>query len=192
MNPLKIAVIIGSTRSDRFGEKPSHWIFEEAKKLPDTEVKILDLKDHMLPFFDGMPPSMVKDGNYGNPAVNAWAKEIAWADAYIIVTPEYSHGPSAVLKNALDSIYAEWHNKAVGFVAYGSVGGARAVEQLRQVCVELHMASTRTAVHIPGNVVFGSGWNEEVATHMAKPAGEMLGQLVWWGNALKTAREQSK
>lgn len=188
--PLKIAVILGSTRQNRFGEKPAQWIFEEAKKLKDAEVQLFDLKEANLPFFDGNSPSMVKDGNYGNEVVNAWAKKVAWADAFVIVTPEYNHGPNAAVKNALDVIFAEWNNKSVGFVSYGSVGGARAVEQLRQVAGELMMADVRAAVHIPGNITFGGpdAWKPTEDQSLMRAAQTMLSQVVSWGTALKTLR----
>jgi NAD(P)H-dependent FMN reductase len=189
--PLKIAVILGSTRPNRFGEKPVQWILDEVKKLKDVEATFLDLRDHPLPFFDqGSSPSGVKDGNYGNPAVNAWAKEIAGADAFVMVSPEYNHSTSAVLKNALDSVYAEWNNKAVGFVSYGGVGGARAVEHLRGIAVELQMAPVRNAVHIPGSVVWGGTWKPLEDQSLMKQSHGMLVQLQWWGNALKAAREK--
>lgn len=187
---LKIAVIIGSTRPNRFSEHPAKWIFEEVKKLPDVEAELLDLRDWPLPFYDEpASPSGIKDGNYPNPLVKKWAAKIAAADAFVIVTPEYNHGYPAVLKNALDHVYAEWNRKAVGFVSYGSVGGGRVVEQLREVAVELQMASTRAAVHIPGSVVFsGKPWDSDVEANHKNSADTMLSQLVWWGNALKAAR----
>lgn len=192
---LRIAVIVGSVRSGRFADKPARWIAQQAAKLPGVEVDVHDLLEHPLPFFDRpMSPGMSAPGEYGSEIANAWAKKIAAADAYIIVTPEYNHGPSAVIKNALDTVYHEWQRKPVGFVSYGSVGGARAVEQLRQVAVELHMASVRDSVHIPGNVLFPilmgkAEWNAEVEEKLKESAEKMLSQLTWWANALKAARE---
>lgn len=189
MDTLKLLVILGSTRPNRFGEHPAKWIVEQAKKLPDVEVTFADLRDHPLPFFNQpISPSMVKDGNYGDEAVNAWSKIVAAADAYVMVSPEYNHSPSAVLKNALDVINVEWHDKSVGFVSYGSVGGARAIEHLRSIAIELQMAPVRTAVHIPGNVVFGTGWNADAEAAMQNAASGMLAQVVRWGRALKTVR----
>jgi len=197
MSPLKISVIIGSTRPNRFSDKPAHWIAEEAKKLEGVEVEVLDLRDYKMPFYDEpVSPSGIKDGAYADEIVRKWAEKIKAADAYIIVSPEYNHSTSAVLKNALDHVYSEWNNKAVSFVSYGSVGGARAVEHLRQIAVELHMASTRQAVHIPGSVVFpiafgGAPWTAEIEASLKESADIMLKQLVWWGKALKNAREQN-
>src|SRR6185369_6675256 len=70
-------------------------------------------------------------------------------DAFIFVTPEYNYGTSAVLKNAIDWVYPEWHRKAAGFVSYGSAMGTRSVQQLRETAIELQLAPIRTSVHIP-------------------------------------------
>ncbi len=159
----KIKIILGSTRPNRVSEKLVPWINEN---LADkgTELEVLDLRNYPMPFYDQpMPPSLVKDGQYGNEMVRAWASKIKEADAFLIVSPEYNHGYSAVLKNALDSVYAEWNGKPIAFVSYGSVGGARAVEQLRQVAIELQMLPIRSAVHIP------SPWNFLDETGAFKP-----------------------
>jgi NAD(P)H-dependent FMN reductase len=193
--PLTIAVITGSVRPNRFNDKPAQWIAELAAKLPDVEVEFLDVKDYDLPFYDEpMGPSMLNK-QYSHDSVKAWSQKIEKADAYIIVTPEYNHSTSAVLKNALDAIFPEWNNKPVGFVSYGSVGGARAVEHLRLIAVELMMAPIRNAVHIPGHKFFPilmgqAEWKPEEDESLMKAAHAMLEQLVWWTKALKHAREQ--
>ena len=109
-----------------------------------------------------------------------------------MVTPEYNHGTSGVLKNALDWVYQEWNNKPVAFVSYGGVGGARAVEQLRLNTIELQMAPIRTAVHIPGEqyfqVLFGKMDAKELFASVSKQAEGMITQLLWWTKALKNAR----
>ena len=109
-----------------------------------------------------------------------------------MVTPEYNHGPSAVLKNAFDYAYKEFIRKPIGFVGYGGVGAARAVEQLRLVAVELQMAPVRNAVHI-GMVEFMGVWQQgksfEDFPHLAQAATGLLDDMAWWAKALKTARE---
>lgn len=191
---LKIKIILGSTRPNRFSDKPGRWVYEEAKKKDSVEAELLDLRDYPLPFFDEpMSPSMIKDGAYSNEIARKWAAKIREADAFIIVTPEYNHSTSGVLKNAMDYIYAEWNNKPVGFVAYGGVGGARAVEHLRGVAVELQMAPIRNTVHIPQhwNLLDENG---ELKAGALGPfqgsAAALLNQLLWWAEALKIAREQ--
>jgi NAD(P)H-dependent FMN reductase len=194
--PLRISVIIGSTRPNRFSEKPAQWIFEELKKRDSVEAELLDLRDYPLPLYDQpKSPSGVQDGKYGNDVADKFAAKIGASDSFIIVTPEYNHSTSAVLKNALDFIYKEWNNKAVSFVAYGSVGGARAVEHLRGIAIELQMAPIRQSVHIPGSIQFPimagkAEWNPTADASLMKAADSMITQLLWWTKALKAARKQ--
>lgn len=190
---LKVKVILGSTRQNRFSDKSGVWIVEEAKKKEGVDVELLDLRDYPFPFYnEPTSPAMVKDGAYPNDIVRKWAAKIREADAFIVIAPEYNHGIPGVLKNALDSVYAEWNNKPIGFVAHGSVGGARSVEQLRGVVVELQMAPIRNAVHIPQpwNLLDENGNLKDGALDpFKKSAGAFLDQLIWWAKALKTARE---
>lgn len=190
MSSLNIAVIIGSTRPNRFSEKPAQWIFEEAKKKADWHVELIDLRDWPLPFYDQpKSPSGVQDGNYPTELATKFAAKIASFDAFIIVSPEYNHSFSAVLKNALDTIYKEWNNKAVCFVSYGSVAGARAIEHLRLVAIELQMAPIRQSIHIPGSYPFGqTPWEPASDASLMRAADTMLTQLEWWAHALKNAR----
>lgn len=191
---IKIAVIAGSTRQNRFSDKPALWIAEEAKKIEGVDAELLDLRDWPLPFYDEPAGPTHLNGNYSNDLAKKWAAKIGEADAFIMVTPEYNHGTSAVLKNALDYVYSEWNNKPVAFISYGSVGGARAVEQLRQVAVELEMAPIRNAIHIPGSKFFPilmgeAQWSPEEDESLMKSAGMLLDQLLWWAKALKAARD---
>jgi NAD(P)H-dependent FMN reductase len=149
--PLNIQVILGSTRQGRFGDKPAHYVLGELQKRADVRAELVDLMDWPLPFFDH-PVSPMR-AKITEPAIVAkWAAKVGEADGYVIVTPEYNHGYPAVLKNALDWVYTEWTKKPVGFVGYGSTGGARAIEQLRQVVIELEMVPIREALHIPIDV----------------------------------------
>ncbi|MBI3046663.1 MAG: NAD(P)H-dependent oxidoreductase [Candidatus Harrisonbacteria bacterium] len=195
MDNLKIKIILGSTRQSRFSDKPGAWILAEASKKEEVSAELLDLRDYPMPFYDdSVSPAMIKDGAYSNEVVKKWAVKIKDADAFIIVTPEYNHGISGVLKNALDSVYAEWNNKPVCFVSYGSVGGARSVEQLRLVTIELQMAPVRNAVHImggPWNLLEENGKLKSGAFDPYQKSVEgMLNQLLWWARALKSARKQ--
>lgn len=200
INPIKIKIIIGSTRQGRFSEKPAQWIFEEAKKLEDVEVELLDLRDYNMPFFDSpISPSMAQ-GKYENEVVRKWSEKINDGDAFIVVTPEYNHGYPAVLKNAMDVIYPEWNRKPIGFVSYGSAMGARSVEQLRQVAVELQMAPIRHAIHIPNDIFFaammgkspeGPEMFESIRKGpMGDPVEKFFNDLLWWARALKSARSK--
>src|SRR5215204_6021385 len=141
---LKVAVILGSTRPGRNGEAVSQWIYEIAKKRSDADFELVDIKDFNLPLLDEpVPPSM---GQYSQEHTRTWSAKIDSFDAYVFVTAEYNHGIPGALKNAIDFLFAEWNNKAAGFVSYGSVGGARAVEHLRGVLAEVQIATVRNQV----------------------------------------------
>lgn len=187
---IKIQVILGSTRQNRFGDKPAKWIVDELKKNKEVDVELIDLRDVKLPFFDEPVSPLTSGGKYVLPEGAVWAKKIGEADGYIWVTPEYNHGYSSVLKNAIDYVYNEWNKKPVTFVAYGVLGGARAVEQLRQVAVELQMAPIRAAVHIPAYwTLLDENGNLKTET-LQDSANIMIEQLIWWTKTLKEAREE--
>ncbi len=190
--PLHIKVIAGSTREGRFSDQAATWIKEEIKKQEGILVEVLDLRDYEMPFFNEPISPGYKQEPYKNEAVARFTKKIAEGDAFVIVTPEYNHGTSGVLKNALDWVYQEWNNKPVAFVSYGGVGGARAVEQLRLTAIELQMAPIRNAVHIPGEqyfpVLFGKIEFRDLFTVLANQSDIMIPQLLWWARTLKNAR----
>jgi NAD(P)H-dependent FMN reductase len=126
---LKIAIIIGTTRPNRKSESVARWVYDIACKRQDTQFELVDLRDYNLPIFD--EPNVPSRRQYTKQYTNVWSEKIASFDAYVFVTGEYNHGIPGVLKNAIDYLWYEWHDKAAGFVSYGTVGGARAVEQLR-------------------------------------------------------------
>jgi NAD(P)H-dependent FMN reductase len=187
VSKLNIKLIVGSTRENRFSEKPSEWMYALAKARADIELELLDLRDYPLPFFEeALPPGFAKD-NYSNPQILRWREKVREADGFIICSPEYNHGYPAVLKNALDTVYHAWSRKAVAFVSWGGAGGARGVEQLRLVAIELDMAPTRFAVHIP-NPWFIKDVAEIDTEPNRQAAAALLDNLVWWAGALRAAR----
>ena len=101
---IKLQVIIGSTRQNRYSDKPAHWLMDELKNYDPVEAELIDLRDYPLPFFDEPMSPMFVNGNYSNPEVKAWSEKIKAADAYVMITPEYNHGYTAVLKNAIDHL----------------------------------------------------------------------------------------
>lgn len=141
-----------------------------------------------MPLLDEpVPPTMHQ---YRNEHTQKWAAKIAPFDAYVLVTPEYNHGTSGALKNALDYLYQEWNNKAVGFIGYGSIGGTRAVEQLRLIVGELQMADVRNQVMLSLRSDFENMSVFKPASHQEKSLGAMLDQVVSWGSALQTLRQR--
>ncbi len=193
MSKPKIAVILGSTRPTRFADIPAKWILDQANARGDLTAELVDLRDFPLPLFDEVASNAWAPSQ--NEVAVAWQKKIGSYDGYIFVVAEYNHSITGALKNALDQAYVEWNKKAFGAIAYGGVGGARALEHLRGIGVELQMASTRSAVHIGGGDFFkvhpgfgGSGNLADIEGSIAAGAKAMLDELVWWTNATKAAR----
>lgn len=183
---VKLAIILGSTRPERNGEAVARWFQKIAEQRSDAEFEYIDLRDVDLPFLDEpVPPSM---GQYSKEHTKRWAETIRRFDGFVFITPEYNHGSSAVLKNALDYLYAEWNNKAAGFVSYGSVGGARAVEQLRLVMGELQVADVRNQVMLSLFTDFENMSDFKPQPLQEKAAHGMLDQLVAWSEAMKRLR----
>jgi NAD(P)H-dependent FMN reductase len=184
---IKIGIIIGSTRPGRSAEAVAKWVYELASKRNDAEYELVDIKDFNLPLLDEPIPASM--GQYMHSHTKAWAEKIKSLDAFVFVTGEYNHSLPAALKNALDYLYAEWNNKAAGFVSYGSVGGARAVEQLRLIMGELQVADVRTQVLLSLFTDFENFSVFKPAAMHENNLNAMLDQLIGWGTALKAIRK---
>src|SRR5882762_4407559 len=185
----KIAVIISTTRATRFGERPAKWIYDLASARADMNVELIDLREYPMPFFD--EPASNAWVPSKNEVAQRWQKKVAEFDGYIFVTAEYNRGVPAVLKNALDYAYPEWNKKPAAFVGYGSVGAARAIEQLRLIAVELQMAPTRTGVHIQGADFMAAlmqGKDLKELSYLEQNSKTMLDELQWWASALMVGR----
>ncbi len=186
MAKVKIAVIVSTTRAARFGHKPAQWIAAIASQRDDMVVEVVDLREYPMPFFDEVASNAWVPSQ--NEVAQRWQKKVGEFDGYIFVSAEYNRGVPAVLKNALDYAYPEWNNKPAAFVGYGSVGAARAIEQLRLIAIELQMAPIRTGVHIQGAdfmAVWKGGKDIAELSYLPQNATDMLDQLAWWNNALR-------
>ncbi len=186
---LRVAVIVGSVRPGRNGESVAKWVYEIAKQRSDISVELVDLMEFNLPILDEPIPSAAHQ--YSKAHTKAWSDRIASFDAYVVVTAEYQHGIPGGLKNALDYLHDEWHNKVVGFVSYGSAGGVRAVEQLRLVFAELEVATVRAQVFFSLLTEFENRRTFKPSPDKVDQVKRLLGQLVSWGTAFKGLREQS-
>ncbi|MGO4832442.1 NADPH-dependent FMN reductase [Rhizobiaceae sp. 2RAB30] len=193
MSTPRIGIVIGTTRETRFADKPAQWIAGLTRAHSELDAEVIDLRDYPLPFFEeatapayAPPPSTV---------ARHWAAKIADMDGYIFVTGEYNRSIPGVLKNALDYAYREFNRKPAAFVAYGGVGGARAVEQLRLICAELQLASMRNAVHIgmePYLAISNGAKTIDDYDFLKSSASAMHDELAWWARALMTARNAGK
>ncbi|AYY12562.1 NADPH-dependent oxidoreductase [Actinobacteria bacterium YIM 96077] len=181
--PLRLTVIIGSTRVGRFGPTAAEWFAERARRRSDVDVSVVDLAECWLPDVlnhDDQPPRPVRE-------LAPWLGD---ADAFVMVTPEYNHSYPAALKNAIDWYFDEWRAKPIGYVSYGGVaGGLRAVEALRLVFNELHATSVRTTVSFTNYPeVFDHDGQPIEPKRYEQAADEMIDELIWWGDALRRQR----
>ena len=187
---IKIAVIVGSTRPGRKAEDVARWVMDIATLRSDAVFDLVDIEDFKLPLLDEeVPPSM---GQYAKEHTKAWAAAIAGFDGFVFVTPEYNHGTSGALKNAIDFLYAEWNNKAAGFVGYGSAGAARAVESLRLVMGELMVADVRAQVLLSLFSDFEHYKTFNPGQHHEQAVTTMLDQVVAWSGAMQALRQRQQ
>lgn len=188
VDPVHVAVIVASTREGRIAGTVAEWFLGRARRRTDLRIDPIDLAGTPLP---GRLPARRPRGGDHPDGIRPFAERLARADGFVVITPEYNHGYPGTLKNALDLVNAEWRAKPMGFVSYGGpAGGVRAVEQLRQVAVELHLVPLRDAVAIPmARSAFGDGGAPaDPDGFIADSLETMLGRLVWWSRALAAAR----
>jgi NAD(P)H-dependent FMN reductase len=193
MSKPKIALIVGSTRKVRFADLPTAWIKAQAEARGDLDIEVVDLRDYPMPLFDEMASNAYVPTQ--DPIAQKWQAKLAGFDGYIFVVAEYNHSITGALKNALDQAYVEWAKKPMGAIAYGSMGGARALEHLRMIAVELQMVPVRNAVHIGGGDFWkvhpgmgGSGNLGDIEGAIAPSATAMLDDMAWWAKATMAAR----
>lgn len=187
---IDIAIIVGSTRPGRRAVPIANWIHGIASKRGDARFQLVDILDFDLPLLDEPAPAMT--GKYAQQHTRNWAAKIDFFDAFIFIAPEYNHGMSASLKNAIDFLYKEWNNKAAGLVGYGAGEGARVVEQLRLVMAEMQVATVRAQVGLSLFTDFENFHTFKPAPHREAAVTPMLDQLIAWGMALRAMRLKQK
>ena len=187
----KVLVLVGSSRPGTRSGLIAEWFKTQTAKRSDLTFEFVDVASLQLPLYN--EPEHPLTGNYKHEYTKAWSKQVATADAFVIITPEYNHGYPAVLKNALDYLFHEWRHKPIGFVGYGSNGGVRAVEQLRQVVCNLQMVPVSTISHVGFNIFrqINEQGELEPTPYNEAAATEMLDELKWWTTPLKQARQNS-
>ena len=182
--PLRLTVLVGSTREGRFGPTIATWFAQLARAHGEFDVRVVDLAEADLP--------AVMPASWSSPAISAYARCVEGTDAFVVVTPEYNHSYPAPLKQAIDLVSGPWSARPVGFVSYGGLsGGLRAVEHLRQVIAEIHAVGIRDTVSFHGaSRQFGPDGQPLDAVGPAQAATKLLDQLAWWAEALRDARER--
>lgn len=190
--PLRIGIVVSSTRIGRFADRPATWLMELAKRRPDASFELVDLREYPLPFFDE-PKSPFREPSKNEVALR-WSRKVAELDGFIFVTGEYNHSIPAVLKNALDYLYVEFNRKPAAFVGYGNAGGARGIEQLRLMLIELQVAPVRHAVHLGREEFMGVLLHGKSLTdfpQLEQMAEAMLNDLTWWALTLRAGRQRA-
>jgi NAD(P)H-dependent FMN reductase len=181
---VEIGIIVGSTREGRFGIQPATWLYEIAQQREDANVQLLDLRDYPLPHFGEPAPAGSR--------TDEWRAMIDRLDGFLIITPEYNHSTSGVLKNAIDVAGQAWFHKPASFASYGGVaGGSRAVEHLRGVMGELRVFDLREQF-VMSNVHLRRDDNGRYAFSDAEAAAAniVLDQLIFWSRHMKPARAE--
>lgn len=181
MEKLNIGIILGSTRQGRLSPQVGNWVKEIAKQHEDANFEILDIADYNLPFLG--------TGTGKERGTIAWKTKLSGMDGFVFIVQEYNHSITGALKNALDSAYEEWNNKAAGIVSYGSTGGARAAEHLRGILGELSVATVRAHPTLSIFTDFTKSKVFQPADYHINYVAEMLDQTLSWSRALKTVRK---
>ena len=191
-----IVIVVASQRTNRFADYPLRWLLEQTKSRTDFTFEVLDLRDHTLPSEILQNAPSMAPRQYVSEDHRAIGELLDRADGFIVLANEYNHGYSAPLKNTLDHYFVELNRKPMAFIGYGSVGGARAIEQLRQVINELDMASVRPTVNILPPFIMQIRAGNENVTEVFAPLQvrltPLLDDLHWWASALKVARDADK
>ena len=183
---LRVGIIAGSTRPGRRAAAITKWVYDILKDRQDAEFEIVDIEDYKLPLLDELVPPSRRQ--YSKAHTKAWSAKIDSLDAFIFVTPEYNHGTSAALKNAIDFLFHEWGNKSAGFVGYGGSGGIRAVESLRLVMGEIKVADVRAQVALSLLTDFENYTTFKPQEKHEKAVHAMADEVIAWGGALRGVR----
>ncbi|QMS84620.1 NADPH-dependent FMN reductase [Candidatus Xianfuyuplasma coldseepsis] len=176
MKKVNIGVILGSTREGRVSPQVGSWVVENLKNSDAANIELIDIKDYDLPFLG-------TSSNMDN--VVRWNQKLEQLDGFIFVTAEYNHSIPGALKNALDSARDPWANKVAGIVSYGSAGGARAAEHLKNILTELQIAPVRTQVLLSLFTDFEQGSQFKPQPLHQTNLNTMMTQVLAWTNALR-------
>jgi NAD(P)H-dependent FMN reductase len=194
---MKLQMIVGSTRETRNADQVVPWVTNRAMQREAFALEVLDLRDWPLPLFAEHMGTLgdFADPTYSVPIVRRWNKKIAEADAYLFITPEYTHSIPAVLKNAIDSVFTSFafRNKPAAFIGYsvGIAAGARAVEHLASIAIEAELVPLRNTVLIAKvQQAFANNEPKDPETEIALDI--LLDDLTWWATVLKEARAQGE
>ncbi len=200
---VRVGLVVGSTRPGRKAAAVAEWVQttaagDHARQSETLKIQVLDLADIGLPLLDEPMPAAF--GHYEQRHTTDWAAAVAPCDAFLFVTPEYNHSIPAVLKNAIDYLFAEWNHKPAGIVSYGLVGGVRAAEHLRSILLEVKSLPLSTQVPLSVFDDFSyadltdptSPFTVTPRDHQCAALAETLDELTSYTRAMSGLREHAE
>jgi NAD(P)H-dependent FMN reductase len=193
--PVRIAVVLGSTRPQRLGARVCAFVMHHTAQIPQANFTVLDLADYRMPFFDETCAPLANPDRVPAPNVRQWLHEMDQADGYLFLTPEYNYTVPAVLKNALDYLGEEAHGKPATILSYSSTahGGNIAGNELRLTLSKLGMlplpkslplAHAERLLNENGELVEQSDWAAKVGAFLPRS----LTELINYAAALRAVR----
>ena len=185
-----IDVIVCSTRPGRVGDKVASWFHGVAAQNSTFEARLVDIADFNLPLFNETRHPRL--GDYEHEYTRRWADSVGAADGFAFVAPEYNHGPTPALVNALAYLGPEWALKPAGFVSYGGrSGGLRAAQLTKPILSALKMYPTKNGVVIPFVKSFLDGDRFVASEELETEAIGLLKELATMASGLALLREQA-
>lgn len=180
---LNLPVVLGSIRKGRRSEAAAGLLLERVAAA-GHRTRMLDLRELALPLYDE------EDATEAHPAVGRFRQAMAESDAVVVLTPEYNHAYTSAVKNAIDYLHAELRRKpaAVCGLSGGQVGGARAVEQLKLVLIELHVVPIRASVYFNDARALFDEQGALLRPELVERIDEMIAELAWYARALTWGR----
>ncbi|MCX5726397.1 MAG: NAD(P)H-dependent oxidoreductase [Candidatus Saganbacteria bacterium] len=175
---MYIPIILGTAREGRQSEKVARFMLLEVKKA-GLETELIDVRDYRVE---------ATDNTETTPQAKSLGEKIKKADGLIVVSPEYNHGYPGELKMLLDMIYKQYAKKPLGIcgVSAGGLGGARVVEQLRQVFIELRMVPIREALYFPAvQDLFDDKGNIKDPASYSSRVKSFLDELLFYASSFK-------
>jgi NAD(P)H-dependent FMN reductase len=179
---LFIPVILGTARMGRMSKHAAQLVTKALVKRSDIETGLIDIAQLPLPTNDA--GEAIKDPDFSS--------KMGRADALIVISPEYNHGYSGLLKHVLDTCLKEYIHKAVGLVGVsaGPFGGTRVIENLLPVMRELGLVTIFWDVNFSSvQKVFASDGTLLDDSYLRR-IDKFLNELIWMAKTLRHGREQ--
>jgi NAD(P)H-dependent FMN reductase len=193
---MLVAVLQGSVRSDRMGDRVAKWVMAQLEKR-GHEAVLVDAAALQLPLLDRMWKEIKESPTADQRALHEKLAPLASlyerADGFAVVSAEYNHSVPPALTNLIDYFLEEYFYRPSAIVCYSAspFGGVRAAMQLRALLAEAGMPTIPSLQPIPlvGQALSAEG----VALNqtLAEQTGKFYDEFDWYMQALKDARAKN-